>query len=447
MPLYSQKAMDSPYWNEYLECMPREKLNELHLRRLKGLIKYAYENVTMYKEIYDEAGVRPEDINTLDDYVKKLPAIDKKDVLACQSRRPPYGEAIVRGSEDYISLFYMTSGTTGRPLMEPGYFKDIQQQWTHQWWAHGIRSSDVFYIAFPFGTFMGFWSAYFDAILLGAQVISSGGQDSKGRIRQIVELKPTVLVATPTYIRHLAEIAREMGVDPASTSVKYLTVAAEKITTLPHLREEFETTWAAKALEIFGISELWGAASFSCPNHPERLHLSESSGFGIVVDEKGDVVSNGGRGEFILTSYNPTVMPLIKYRTHDVVEGHFEGCDCGRTWLWLQGGVLGRTDQMLKIKGTNVYPDGIEAILGEIKGLSGNLEIHVTSEEDGDAVSVKIEPKEGVPAGEYEALGRKAREELKAKIGVSIWVEIVPPKSLPRYEVKGKKVIDHRVKK
>lgn len=446
MPLYSSRAMESPYWNEYLECMPREQLDQLHLRRLRGLIKYAYENVPMYQEIYDRAGVRPEDIKTIEDYIEKIPAIDKKDVVAYQSRRPLFGDAIVRGSEDYINLFYMTSGTTGRPTMEPGYFKDLHQQFTYKWWAHGIRPTDIFYFAFPFGTFMGFWSAYFDAIIFGAQVITSGGLDTRQRVRQIVELQPTVLVGTPTYIRHLGEVAREMGIVPASTSIKYLSTAAEKSSTVPGVREEFESMWGAKALELYGISELWGATSWRCPVHPERLHLSEAICHGIVLDDKGEVVESGRQGEFVITSYNATVMPLIKYRTHDLVEWHLEGCECGRTWLWLQGGVLGRTDQMLKIKGTNVYPEGIEAILSTVPGLSGNFEIHVTTEADGDAVLVKVESKEDVPPGQYEALCQQAADELKARIGVTIGVEIVPVRSLPRYDVKGKRLIDHRKK-
>ncbi|TDA68259.1 MAG: phenylacetate--CoA ligase family protein [Clostridia bacterium] len=446
MPLYSEAATKSPYWNEYLETMPRDKLDQLHLRRLQAMIKYAYENAPMYRDLYDRAGVKPEDVKTLDDYIDKIPTIDKSDVVAYQAKNPPFGDAIVRGGEEYVNIFYMTSGSTGKPMMEPGYFKDIHQQWTYKWWAHGIRQNDVFYFAFPFGTFMGFWSAYFDALMMGCQVISSGGQDSKGRIRQILELKPTVLCATPTYILHLAEVARDMGVNPAETSIKFLTMAGEQGAVVASLRKAMEEAWGARALDLYGISELWGSTSWHCPMHLDRLHLSETVAYGVVLDEDGRKVPSGGRGEFVLTTYNATVMPLIKYRTHDVVEWHLEGCDCGRSWLWLREGVLGRTDQMVTIKGTNVYPAGLQAILGEIPQLSENMEIHFTTEADGDAVTVKVEPIGNVSQENYPQLQQQVAEELHRKVGVRIGVELVPPKSLPRYEQKAKRIFDNRKK-
>lgn len=447
MGLYTAKALASPYWDEYLETLPREKLDALHLRRIKALVKYAYDRVPMYRQVYEEAGFHPEDLKTLDDYIDKVPTIDKADVVRYQNQNPPFGGAVVSGAEEYINFLYMTSGSTGVPLLEPGYFKDIHQQWIYKWWAHGIRHTDIFYLAFPFGTFMGFWSAYFDALILGAQVISSGGQDSKGRIRQIVELKPTVLIATPTYALHLAEVAAEMGINAAETTIKYVDTTGEAGAIIPSIGQALEKAWGAKAIDQYGISELWGSTSWHCPLHRDRFHLSEAVAYGIVLDPEGRKVPSGGTGEFVLTTYNATVMPLIKYRTHDVVEWHLEGCDCGRTWLWLRNGVLTRTDQMVTIKGTNVYPSGIQGILGTFSELSPALEIHFITAEDGDAVMVKVEAREGVPAESYETLRDRVAEELRAKIGVRMGVEILPPKSLPRYEQKAKRVFDHRQKR
>lgn len=443
MPLYSEEARRTRYWNEYLETMPRDQLDQLHLRRLKAVIRYAYDNIPMYREVYGKAGVRPEDINTLEDYIEKIPVIDKGDVVHYQRRQPPFSEAVVQGT-DYINLFYMTSGTTGQPLLEPGYFKDIQQQWAYQWWAHGIGPWDVFYFAFPFGTFMAFWSAYFDALMMGAQVISSGGQNSEGRIRQIVELQPTVLLATPTYVLHLAEVARQMGINPATTSIRWICTAGEPGGAVASIRQAMEEAWAAKALDVYGISELWGPPSWQCPAHGDRLHLNEALAYGVVVDSEGRLVPSGSTGEFIITNYNATVMPLIKYRTHDVVEWHLEKCDCGRTWVWLKGGVLGRTDQMVTIKGTNVYPTGIQTILGGIPGFSENLEIHFFRGDAGDEVKVIVEPKKEISPEAYPSLQQRGQEELRDKIGVRIAVEIVPPGTLPRYEQKARRVFDHR---
>ena len=447
MQLYSPRSMESPYWNEYLETMPREKLDQFHLRHLQHLIEYAYKNIPMYRDLYDKTGVRPEDIKTLDDFRERIPSIDKPDVVRFQSYDPPFGDSIVKGSEDYHTFFFQTSGTTGTPLKEVGYYRDaVSNAWPFKWWAHGIRPRDVFYFAFPFGTFMAFWAAYHSAVLLGAQVISSGGANTQQRVQQIMEMEPTVLVATPTYAMRIAEVAREMGIDPAQSSIKYVSSAGEAGYAVPSVREATEKAWGAKGLDMYGLSDVWGCDSFSCPANPDRLHLAEAVAYGMVLDEEGNLVPEGGQGEWVLTNYG-TVSPMIKYRTHDVVEWHKEPCDCGRTWIWLRHGVLGRTDQMVTIKGANVYPTAIQSIIGEMEGLSANLEIHFLTEEGTDAVQVKVEPVPEAPAGQYDQLGKKLANELRYRIGVSMKVEILPPGSLPRYEVKAKRVFDHREKK
>ena len=443
-PLYSGAAQESPYWNEPMETMPRPELDAMHLRRLKVLIRYAYHNIPMYREIYDKAGVKPEDIRTLDDYARKLPSLDKSDVSFYQKQ----GKTTVPGSEEHVTFMYQTSGTSGNILLEPGYYPDLVNNWTYLWWAHGIRPSDSYYFAFPFGTFMAFWSAYQDALLPGGQTITGGGVDSKTRILQIQQFRPTVLVATPTYALRLAEVAREIGVDPRSTSVRIVTTAGEPGAIVPAIRRAIEEAWDAKALDLYGISELMGSTSWECPNHPDRMHLTETCAYGIVVDDDGKLVPDGGKGEFVLTGYQSTVQPLIKYRTHDLVEWHKEPCDCGRTWLSLRGGVLARTDQMVTVKGANVYPTSVQVLLGQVRGLSARVEIHIHG---GDGVpttvAVKVEPNAGVEQADFPALKAQAQNLLHDMIGVTIPIEVVPPYSLPRYELKAKVVFDHRPKR
>ena len=447
MRLYSKRATESPYWNEYMETMPREQLDQLHLRRLQQLIKYAYANIPMYKDIYDKAGVKPEDIQSLDDFVRKIPTIDKPDVIKYQMDNPPFGGSIVQNSQEYQTFYFQTSGTTGTPLKEIGYYRDIQSTgWGFMWWAHGIRPTDIFYICFPFGSFMGFWAPYHDAATYGAQVITAGGLTTEQRVKQIQELKPTVLVATPTYVMRIAEVAREMGIDPAKTSIKFICSAGEPGYVISTIREAAEKAWGAKALDFYGISDLWGCSFWHCPTNPDRHHHNETIAQALVLDENGNLIPDGEKGELVVTSY-VSIMPMIKYRTHDVVEWHKETCDCGRTWLWLREGVLGRTDQMVTIKGTNVYPTAIQTIIGETEGLSENLEIHIVPGDDGDRVNVKVEPVPDVAAEKYAELKEKLAGELRYKIGVRIGVEIVEPMSLPRYEVKAKRVFDHRKKK
>ena len=443
-PPYSHAAQGSPFWNEPLETMPRRELDAMHLRRLQGLIHYAYHNIPMYREIYDKAGVKPEDIQTLDDYAKKLPSIDKSDVLFYQKQ----GKSAVPGSAEHTTYMYQTSGTTGNILLEPGYYPDNVNGWTYLWWAHGVRPSDRFYFAFPFGIFMGFWAAYQDALVLGGQIITGGGVDTKTRVLQIQQFRPTVLIATPTYALRLAEVAREMGVDPRASSVRIVTTAGEPAAIVPAIRRAIEDAWDAKALDLYGVSELWGSTSWECPKHQDKMHFSESSAYGIVVDEMGGMVPDGGKGEFVLTSYEANLQPLIKYRTRDIVEWHKAPCDCGRTWLSLRGGILARSDQMVTVKGTNVYPTSVQVLLGQVQGLSERLEIDIHGG-DGVPVSVevKVEPSEGVAQASFPALKAQAEKLLHDMIGVTIPVEVVQFQSLPRYELKAKVVFDHRPKR
>lgn len=446
MALYSRQAHESPFWNPYLETMPREQLDKIHLRRIQEIIKFAYDNVPMYRVLYDEVGLKPEDIKTLDDYHCKVPAIDKGTVLRFQEKNPPFGDAVVKDCDELMNMFFMTSGSTGKPLMEPGSFRDgaLENSWAPQWWAHGIRPGDSIYVAFPFGTFMAFWAAYYDALHLGAKVITAGGLDTAARVRQIIDLKPTVLLATPTYALRLAEVGREMGFDMTKTSIKYVTTAGEAGSVIPYIKTSLEKAWGAKAMDLYGISELWGSTNWQCPVHANRMHATESIFYGIVVDEDGKLVPDGGEGEYLITSYTASLMPLIKYRTRDKVRWSHEPCECGRTWMWLDGGVLGRSDQMIVIKGTNVYPTGVQAIIGDIEGLSSHLEIHVSKGNDGDAIDVKVEPKEDISEEEVQKLTQKTVEELRRLIGVRIGVEIVKIGSLPRFEQKAKIVFDHR---
>ncbi|MDP2646052.1 MAG: hypothetical protein Q8P24_14025, partial [Desulfobacterales bacterium] len=330
------------------------------------------------------------------------------------------------------------------PLKEIGSYRDMTYNgWVYKWWAHGIRPADIFYFAFPFGTFMAFWSAYHGAVNLGAQIIASGGASTEQRVKQIVEMKPTVLMATPTYAARIAEVAAEMGVDSAGTSIRFVSSAGESGYVLRSIREAVEKAWGAKALDMYGLSDVWGCDCFHCPAHEDRLHLTEALAYGMAMDPEGQNIPEGGRGEWVITNF-VNIMPLIKYRTHDVVQWHQGPCDCGRTWGWLQDGVLGRTDQMVTIKGTNVFPTAIQCIVGRMEGLTEHLEIHFTTEKGASAVSVKVEPDPGISCNVYDELAAKIAGELRYRVGVGIRVEVVPPKSLPRYEVKAKRVFDHR---
>ena len=434
----------SKYWNEHLETMPREGLDAGHLRRVRALMKYAYERSPMYRRLYDRAGVRPEDVQTLQDFVEKVPGVDKADLLAAQATNPPYGDLLAHFQEDATSQFYMTSGSTGIPLQVPYNHYEMMRCAEHvavMCWAVGVRPGDTMYLAFSFGIFVAMWVAYHAAFRLGVHVVSGGGVDTKTRIRQIQDFKPTMLFATPTYALHMAEVALELGVDLASSSVKYIFVSGEPGGSIPSTRSAIEKAWGAKVYEYYGASET-GALGQGCPIQG-RMHTFEQEVFSLVLDDQGRPVADGQVGEHVSTSFMMLTQPVIKYRTHDLVEVHYGGCECGRTWKYLQGGVLGRTDNMITIKGVNVFPAAVEALLGEVKGTSEHFEMHVWREKGLDELLVRVEASRDVADSRRETEAR-AQELLRHRIRVRIPVEVLPPGSLPRYELKARRFFDHR---
>ena len=444
-PFHNDQASASAFWNPYMETMPREQLDALHLRRIQLLLRSAYEHSPFYRKLYDKAGFKPEDIRSLEDFVRLVPTIDKKDVVEAQAAgTPPYGEALAI-PEDYNLYRFQTSGSTGTPLQIPfGHYSSIQygEQWVYSFWAVGLRAKHTFYFAFNWGTFAGFWSAYWAVRRLGATVISGGGFDTKGRINQILQSKPDVLVATPTYALYLAEVAKDMGVELKDTSIRWIYTAGEPGPSISTTRRALEEAWGAKAYELYGIAEL-GAIAPGCPLQG-GVHLAEDWAHALVLGEDGLPVASGEVGENVLTSYVQHMQPIIKYRSHDLVRPRHEPCACGRTWLYYEGGVLGRTDHMIIIKGTNVYPTAIEALLGEAPGLSEHYEIHVDADDKTDSIMVKVEAARDLLESSYDAIRQEAEAMLTKKIMVRIGVELFAPDSLPRYELKAKRFFDHR---
>ncbi|MBI2369574.1 MAG: AMP-binding protein [Deltaproteobacteria bacterium] len=429
---FNPRSDQARFWNAYAETMPRDRLDALQLRRIKAMLRYAYDRVPMYRKLYDAHGVHPDRIRTMDDFIAKIPIIDKKDLLAAQAVSPPWGEALAV-PEDYLIYRFQTSGTTGVPLHIPiTYYSSVMygEQWVYGFWHAGIRPPDSFYFAFNWGTFIGFWSTYWGVRRLGATVYSGGGQDTKGRITQILQYRPTVVLGTPTYVLYMAEVAKEMGVDLAATSVRYIYTAGEPGPSIPATRRAIEEAWGAKAYELYGIGEV-GAICPGCSSQ-EGVHLAEDQAHCLVLDETNQPVREGGIGENIVTSFIQYAQPIIKYRTHDLVEWHFKG------------GVLGRTDHMIVIKGTNVYPTAVEAMLGRVRGLTENYEIHVDHVDRDDVVTVKVEAARELPEPRYDEVGLEAEQLFRANIGVRIGCEVLKPGALPRYELKAKRFFDHR---
>jgi phenylacetate-CoA ligase len=432
------------FWNPHTQTLPRAELDRLHLHRLQTLIAYAYARSPMYRRLLDRHRVRPEQIRTLDDFVKRLPLIDKHEILEAQAVAPPFGDALAV-SPDLVEQRFATSGSTGAPFHIPLTTHSATlwgESWVYLYWSIGLRPRHSFYFAFNWGIFAAFWSAYMGVRRLGGTVVSGGGLDSKARVRQIEQYRPDVLLATPTYALYLGETARELGVDLRTTSISTVIVSGEPGGSIPATRQAIEDLWGARCYELYGIAEI-GPTNPGCPGQ-DGVHLCEDWYHALVVNEAGEPVPYGEVGEHIVTSYIQDGQPLIKYRTHDLVRWLEDPCGCGTTWLSYPGGVLGRTDHMIIVKGVNVYPSAVESLLHRVTGLSEHYEIHVGRDTANDFVTVKVEARSDVPGERYARLGREAEGVFKSVVGVGIDVEVQPPGSLPRYELKARRFFDHR---
>ncbi|MCW5770017.1 MAG: hypothetical protein KIT16_00175 [Rhodospirillaceae bacterium] len=442
---FTEAASRSRYWNRYMETLPRAQLDALHLRKLQLLLRYAYDHSAFYRAKFDAAGLKPADVRSLDDFKRKVPFTDKKDFVHIQQAKPPYGDTLAAPFE-LVAHHCETSGTTGVPLAIPYTLYDTErygESWCYAFWALGIRPEDTFYFAFNWGNFAGLWSTYWGVRRFGSRLISGGGGDTKAHIANILRMKPTVLCATPTYALRIAQAAREMGHDMRGSAVKFIVGGGEPGPfALPALRQALDEAWDARSCDQMGIAEI------------DAFGVGDSGRDGVLVNEMNVFcwsidpdtmreVPDGTVGENIVTSYVNSAQPLINYRTHDLVRRVPGGAD-GRTWTKLEGVILGRTDFMITVRGTNVYPTAVENLIGQVPSVSNHYQMILEKDGPLDRMTIEFEPVKGTPAAEAPALAERLASHIHAALKVRIDCRPVPVDSLPRYELKTKRIIDRR---
>ncbi len=429
-------------WNDEFETLPREALEALQLKRLKAVVERVYATVPFYKRKFDEAGVKPDDIKSLED-LKKLPFTTKDDLR----ENYPFGMFAVPLKQ--VVRVHASSGTTGKPTVV-GYTKRDIDTWSElmarSLSAAGVTKEDIIQNAYGYGLFTGGLGVHYGAERIGATVIPISGGNSKRQIMIMKDFGATALTCTPSYALHLAEVAQEMGVDPRSTNLKVGIFGAEPWT--EEMRREIEETWNIKAIDIYGLSEIIGpGVSIECEEAQNGLHIFEDHFIAEIIDpETGENLPYGEYGELVITTLTKEAFPVIRYRTRDITRLIKEPCICGRTTVRMDR-VRGRTDDMLIIRGVNVFPSQIEEVIMSTKGVLPHYMIIVDREGTLDTLEVQVEVDEKLFSDEIRKLQQVARrleQNIKETLGISVKVKLVEPKTLQRFEGKAKRVIDKR---
>jgi len=430
------------YWDEELETMPREKLKELQLQLLKRTVELAYNNSPYYKETFDLAGLKPSDLQTLED-LKKFPFMNKITLRERQQMKPPFGDIVAVPEEDivYIST---SSGSTGVPTASPFTAADFEAWMDYearQFWSSGMRPNDRYCHALNLSLFVGGPCVY-GAQKLGALSIHAGTVPSDRLLTIIQQFGATVTWTTPSYAWYLGETAVKMGIDPKKDlTIKKIFVAGEPGGSVPETRQRIEELWGADVYDYYGLSDIFGSCAGMC-EEKDGLHWAEDHILIEVLDENGNEVPEGERGEMVLTSLKKDARPLIRFRTGDIVSYTTERCRCGRTSLRLHG-IHGRVDDMLIIKGVNVFPSDIEAVARKNTDLTGEYLLVVDRVNHLDTLTVQVE-RTAEFTGDIEGLAKKVQNDIKAIVGIGAKVQVLEPDTIPRATHKAKRVIDNR---
>jgi len=429
------------YWNADLECMPLEQRRELQLERLKSLVRRVYENVPHYQRVFREAGLRPDDILTLDD-LAKLPFTTKDDLR----RTYPFG-LFATPLRNTVRV-HASSGTTGKPTVV-GYTRQDVDIWSEVMartlTCAGVTQDDIIQIAYGYGLFTGGLGVHYGAEKLGATVIPVSVGNTKRQIMLMQDFGTTVLACTPSYALHLAEVLEESRVDRTRIRLRVGVFGAEPWT--KQMGRELESKLNIVAIDIFGLSEIIGPGVASECLYNTGLHIFDDHFLPEVIDPvTGKQLPPGEEGELVITTLTKEAFPLIRYRTRDITKLYEEPCPCGRTHVRMSK-ILGRTDDMLIVRGVNVFPSQVESVLLEIGQTEPHYLLVVDRRGPLDQLEVWVEVSDKVFADEVrhlETLEKTIQRELESTLGIGVKVKLVEPKTIERSQGKAKRVVDKR---
>ncbi|HSE93917.1 MAG TPA: AMP-binding protein [Methylomirabilota bacterium] len=434
----------SRYLEPDVETAPRDRLRALQEERLRAQVHHAYGASPFYRSKLDAAGTKPERVRTLDD-LDRLPFTTKDELKQDQADHPLWGTLLAVPLEQCLRV-HMTSATTGRPLA----FLDTKDDWygfyhsyARSLWAFGVRPADMVMAAFSYGPWIGYWSGFHAAQDVGALVYPAGGLSTDQRIDALRTYPITVLGCTPSYALFLAEQAAQKGIDLArETKVRITWHTGEPGASIPATKARIEAAFGAQAFDLPGLTEIaaWG---FECDARAGLTHVHEDYCYPEVLDEQDRPVRPGERGELVFTSLYRRAMPLLRYRTRDVVQLADRACPCGRTLVAFEGGVLARLDDMKKIRGIIVYPRRIEEIVRAHASVD-EFQIVLRRVEGLDDILVRVDPAPALSTDERGRMCLALADALRVGLGIRVTVEATEPGGLPRWDHKARRVKDER---
>ena len=435
------KEEDVYIFNKEKECMNREEFRELQLRRLKKVVRYAYDNVPFYRNLYDKNNVSPDDIKTLED-IQLLPFITKDDL-----RNTYPFDLQAAPKEDWVEV-HSTSGTTGIPTVAAYTQKDLDiwAECTARGLASvGVHKKDIVNIAYGFGLFTGGHGAQYGAQKIGALAVPMSSGNTKKQMNFLKDFPADFLCCTPSYALYIAESFERAGIDPKTVPIKGGVFGAEMWT--EEIRQKLEDKFGISAQNIYGLTEVMGPGVSTECHVKDGMHIAEDHFYPEIIDPNTlEVLPEGETGEIVFTSLTKTGMPVIRYRTKDITSLNYDKCECGRTTVRMSR-IIGRSDDMLKVKGVIVFPKQIEEVIMAMDELSPAYQIIVSRPDTLDEIEVQVEIDQATFSDSMtnlEEFKYKIGKEIKEAIGIGVKVTLAEPYSIPRSEGKAKRVIDKR---
>lgn len=435
------------YWNPVLETLPPETLRRLQMRKFKRIFAWAYEHSAFHRALYDSAGITPDDIHTLAD-IRQVPTVEKAMMRDIQPKEPfPYGDALCVPLEE-VTTFHQTSGTTGQPVYQPDTWQDWEwwsECWAQLLWAQGYRPRDRVFIPFGYNIFVAFWAGHYAAEKIGCEVIPGGVLDTRARILKIQELKATAMMGTPTYMLGMADTAmNKLNLDPSTLTIEKITCAGEPGASIPGTKKRIEEAWGAKLYDHAGATEI-GAWSYECQEQPGGMHVNEAFFLVEIVDlETGKIIEEPGvKGKMVITAFDRLAQPCIRFDSKDIIEWASEPCPCGRTFRLIKGGVIGRSDDITKVKGVLFSPTSVEDVVRSMDSLGNEFELLVETVNNRDVLTLKVEVQRGIDL-ENKELKLALADQLRLKTNLNYEIQLYEYGTLPRYQVKAKRFKDLR---